>query len=167
MAGITSCQGRESTDNAVNDGRLPLNQTENKSSKEFARMILKTPEGEFLLVKNANFRSWTVPGGKLEPGEDPKAAAIRETYEEIGVEVLEATHLYTGEFHFVDNPWLGHFYLGTTAKGMPEIREPDKIQQIQTRRTLNPLDFGQALHPLIDYLSTCPQLVDSETLWVN
>ena len=33
-------------------------------------------------------RQWELPGGRLEPGEDPPACLIREVKEELGVEVI-------------------------------------------------------------------------------
>ena len=32
---------------------------------------------------------WTLPGGRIEPGESPEACAIREVAEEIGVEISD------------------------------------------------------------------------------
>lgn len=40
-----------------------------------------------LLVKGYQRRSWTCPGGKLEPSEDPCEGAIRELWEEVGLDV--------------------------------------------------------------------------------
>lgn len=48
-------------------------------------------DGNMLLVRYVDPRSgekwWTLPGGKLEHGEDPVAAVIREVLEETGYEV--------------------------------------------------------------------------------
>jgi len=43
-------------------------------------------EGRFLMVRHAR-RAWEMPGGKLEPGEDPEAGAVREFREETGYDV--------------------------------------------------------------------------------
>src|SRR5436190_7721942 len=42
-----------------------------------------------VLVVNQRGRSWSLPKGHIEPGEDPLAAARREIYEESGVKELE------------------------------------------------------------------------------
>ena len=47
-----------------------------------------TPSGWRLLVLRA-FRNWDFPKGVVDPGEDPKAAAIRETAEETTVSNLD------------------------------------------------------------------------------
>ncbi|XP_009859218.2 diphosphoinositol polyphosphate phosphohydrolase 1-like [Ciona intestinalis] len=43
-------------------------------------------ESEILLVSSSRFHDlWIVPGGGLEPGEDPATTAVREVHEEAGV----------------------------------------------------------------------------------
>lgn len=37
--------------------------------------------------------SWEFPGGKVEAGEDPEAAVVREVREELGCEILVTGHL--------------------------------------------------------------------------
>ena len=61
-------------------------------------MILRDDKGKILLVKNADFDSWTPPGGSIEPGESPKDAAIREMREETGllVEPIRIIGVYGG-----------------------------------------------------------------------
>ena len=47
-------------------------------------LIAQRPEGKQLAGL------WEFPGGKLEPGERPEPALIRELREELGIEVKEA-----------------------------------------------------------------------------
>lgn len=50
-------------------------------------MILENSVGQVLIVKAGYKPYWTFPGGIVEPSETPKQAAIRETFEEIGVRI--------------------------------------------------------------------------------
>jgi len=43
---------------------------------------------QILLTKREDFEVWCMPGGVVEPGESLAQAAIRETYEETGFEVV-------------------------------------------------------------------------------
>ena len=65
-------------------------------------LISKRPEGKQLAGL------WEFPGGKLDPGETPEQALVRECREELGIEVCEtclapltfASHSYDG-FHLL------------------------------------------------------------------
>jgi len=65
-------------------------------------LIAQRPEGKNMAGL------WEFPGGKIESGERPEAALIRELREELGIEVKEpclapftfASHTY-GEFHLL------------------------------------------------------------------
>lgn len=60
------------------------------------------------------------PGGKVEAGESPWRCAVRETEEEVGVQVAEAVPM--AELKFVDQAeeqWLGHVFLASSYKGVP------------------------------------------------
>ncbi|MFP5068572.1 NUDIX hydrolase [Pseudonocardia nantongensis] len=52
--------------------------------------IVYNPDGRLLLVRRANEPgrgSWSIPGGRVEPGEDEQTAVVRELREETGLDV--------------------------------------------------------------------------------
>jgi 8-oxo-dGTP diphosphatase len=69
--------------------------------------------------------AWELPGGKVEPDEDPRAALVRELAEEIGVtatvgDIVEVT------FHrYAAKSVLLLFYEARLAEGSPEPRALD------------------------------------------
>ena len=50
--------------------------------------IIFNDEGEVLLQRRADNGLWGIPGGMIEPGEEPAETVIREVYEETGLRVI-------------------------------------------------------------------------------
>ncbi|MFI0740676.1 NUDIX hydrolase [Streptomyces sp. NPDC021100] len=47
--------------------------------------VIRRDDGRVLLLLHARAGVWTLPGGRVEPGETPKEAAVREVWEETGL----------------------------------------------------------------------------------
>lgn len=56
-----------------------------------ASLILEDAAGRALIVKANYKRYWTFPGGVIDLGETPAEAAVRETREEVGLDIDPAT----------------------------------------------------------------------------
>ena len=71
-----------------------------------AAVVLMDGQGRILLCLHSDKQIWVTPGGLIEPGEQPAAAAIRETMEETGLEVQVTGILgvYGGEDLIIDYP---------------------------------------------------------------
>ena len=67
------------------------------------------------------------PGGRLEPGETPVQAAVRETREELGIDVADPEFCGSLRFQFTDGyALLGHVFKATRWAGDPvETDEAD------------------------------------------
>lgn len=77
-----------------------------------AAVALIDPDGRVLLAQRPEGKSlaglWEFPGGKVDPGETPEAALIRELHEELGIETWQsclapltfASHSYD-DFHLL------------------------------------------------------------------
>lgn len=68
--------------------------------------VVINPEGYLLLHRRSDNGMWWLPGGALEPGEEPADAVVREVYEETGVKVIpeRLSCILAGEDHFVVYP---------------------------------------------------------------
>lgn len=53
-------------------------------------VLLADPEDWLVLVRSVGRDGWAPPGGKRDPGEDPRAAAVREVGEETGLDLVTA-----------------------------------------------------------------------------
>ena len=66
----------------------------NKKIVEVAVAVLQKPDGSFLLAQRPTGKEyagyWEFPGGKVESGETPRDALVRELHEELGIEVTTA-----------------------------------------------------------------------------
>ena len=69
--------------------------------------------------------AWEFPGGKVEPGEDPKAALERELNEELGIEARTLDILDVTFHAYEDRSVLLLFYEAERRPGSPEPRALD------------------------------------------
>lgn len=92
-------------------------------------------DGKVLMQKRRNAHgdgTWSFPGGHLEWSESPEECAIRETREELGIEIGEARPVaFTNDiFADEDKHYVTLFMQAKLKAGEPRIMEPDKIADI-------------------------------------
>lgn len=110
-------------------------------------LVTQRPEGKALAGL------WEFPGGKLEAGERPEPALIRELAEELGITVKEdclapltfASHAYP-EFHL-----LMPLYVCRRWEGVVSSREGQALKWVRPGK-LKDLAMPPADEPLIAYL---------------
>lgn len=66
---------------------------------------------------------WEFPGGKLEPGEQPQEAVVREIYEELGVYVEVGELLHTVEWDYATFHLRMYCYVCRCIAGEIQLRE--------------------------------------------
>ena len=98
-----------------------------------AAVALIDKDGRVLLAQRPEGKSlaglWEFPGGKVEPGESPETALIRELHEELGIETWSsclapltfASHAYP-DFHL-----LMPLFACRRWQGIPHPREGQKL----------------------------------------
>jgi 8-oxo-dGTP diphosphatase len=121
-------------------------------------VALIDPDGRVLLAQRPEGKSmaglWEFPGGKVEPGETPEAALIRELHEELGIETWAsclapltfASHAYA-DFHL-----LMPLYVCRKWGGIPQAQEGQSLRWV-AKRDLRSLPMPPADVPLIPILS--------------
>jgi 8-oxo-dGTP diphosphatase len=105
-----------------------------------AACALVDPDGRVLLARRPQGKPlaglWEFPGGKVEPGETPEAALIRELEEELAVRIAGkclapltfASHSYEA-FHL-----LMPLYVCRTWEGQVEARQEQQLAWVRAQR---------------------------------
>jgi 8-oxo-dGTP diphosphatase len=122
-----------------------------------AACALIDSDGRILLARRPEGRSmaglWEFPGGKVEPGETPEQALIRELHEELGIDVSQAclapftfaSHNY-GDFHL-----LMPLYLCRRWQHVPRPKEGQSLVWVRPDR-LADYPMPEADKPLVPML---------------
>jgi 8-oxo-dGTP diphosphatase len=105
-----------------------------------AAVVLVDADGRVLLARRPEGKSmaglWEFPGGKIDHGETPEAALVRELAEELGIDVAAsclapftfASHTYP-DFHL-----LMPLYLCRRWLGIPVAREGQRLAWVRPGR---------------------------------
>ena len=105
-----------------------------------AAVVLVDADGRVLLARRPEGKQmaglWEFPGGKVDPGETPEAALIRELREELGIDVAAsclapftfASHAYP-DFHL-----LMPLYVCRKWSGIPLAREGQHLAWVRPAR---------------------------------
>ena len=108
-----------------------------------AAVVLVDADGRVLLAQRPEGKSmaglWEFPGGKVDPGETPEAALIRELREELGIDVAAsclapftfASHAYP-DFHL-----LMPLYVCRKWSGIPLAREGQRLAWVRPARLVD------------------------------
>jgi 8-oxo-dGTP diphosphatase len=141
-------------------GRTEIETTQPDGTKPLLLVVacaLVDVDGRVLLARRPEGKKmaglWEFPGGKLNPGETPEQALIRELKEELGIDVTTAclapfafaSHEYEG-FHL-----LMPLFLCRRWKGIPTPREKQTLAWVNARR-LADYEMPPADKPLIPLL---------------
>ena len=99
---------------------------------EVAAAVIERPDGTFLLAQRPAGKPypgyWEFPGGKIEAGEDARAALARELREELGIELREATPWITRVYAYTHATVRLRFFKVTAWDGEPQRLEDQDIK---------------------------------------
>lgn len=94
---------------------------------EVAAAVIERPDGLFLLACRPEGKPypgyWEFPGGKIEPGESPREALVRELKEELGIEARQAWPWIVRTYAYTHATVRLHFFRVTAWNGEPQSLE--------------------------------------------
>ena len=94
---------------------------------------------------------WEFPGGKIEVGESPQEALIREIKEELDMDIKAGSLINTVEYDYPSFHLSMDCFFASIVQGTPVLKEHEAAKWL-TRDTLDSVDWLPADQGLIDKL---------------
>jgi len=120
---------------------------------ELAGAILLDKDNKILLKhrNTAEMQQWELPGGKIEIGELPEQATIRELKEELDIDVKPLKYIGFKEFEENDIILKCHWYKCKIDKGTPKVMEEkfDNIRYFSKEELLKSNELSSNMQVLI------------------
>jgi 8-oxo-dGTP diphosphatase len=109
---------------------------------------------EILLVHRAKYDDWSLPKGKMEPGEPLPATASREVLEETGARITLGRRLAPARYKVNGNPkqvdwWAAR--VGSMDPGAVPNREVDQVAWMSLTQALSRVSYKQDVSVLSDF----------------
>lgn len=102
-----------------------------KKRIDVAAAVLQREDGSFMLAQRPNDKIWAgyweFPGGKIEPGETPQDALIRELNEELGIDASTLYPWICRTFEYPHAIVTLHFFRITAWQGTPYPHEGQSL----------------------------------------
>lgn len=92
-------------------------------------ILLRREDGKYLTVTNRRWGGFSCPGGKIDPGEHPEDAMMREFKEETGLDVVAFRQVFGGvHFAMPKDPGPPWFCLAYEVQ-IPDDQEPRQVEE--------------------------------------
>ncbi|WP_224652296.1 8-oxo-dGTP diphosphatase MutT [Pectobacterium versatile] len=119
--------------------------------------IIRNAEQQYFIARRPDgvhmAGMWEFPGGKVEEGETPEQALIRELHEETGIEASAPQVLNDKTFSTLERVITLHFFLVETWQGEPYGREGQESRWVSVEE-LREEEFPPANAEMIHWLKS-------------
>ena len=123
-------------------------------------VVLRDSDERILVVRKRGTSKYMLPGGKIEAGESPAEAAVRELHEEVGADLESESLAFLGEWtapaaneagftvhgHIFEHPWIDGLAVRAEIEDLLWLH-PDEMA---AREDLAPLLVTRVLPALAD-----------------